>query len=96
MLGLEHAGEGLARIPQLIDLGLDCVRIDSRFVNGIAGPQAEPARRYLQGLVTLVQTMGLQVTAEGVRSTDDLALLWGMGFDAATGPALATEPVLAH
>ena len=95
MLGLEHAGEGLARIPQLIDLGLDCVRIDSRFVNGIAGPQAEPARRYLQGLVTLVQTMGLQVTAEGVRSTDDLALLWGMGFDAATGPALATEPVLA-
>lgn len=94
MLGLEHAGEGLTRIPQLIDLGLDCVRIDSRFVNGIAGPDAEPARRYLQGLVTLVQTVGLQVTAEGVRSVDDLALLWGMGFDAATGPALADEPVV--
>jgi EAL domain-containing protein (putative c-di-GMP-specific phosphodiesterase class I) len=95
MLGLEHAGEGLARIPKLIDLGLDCVRIDGRFVNGIAGAEAEPARRYLQGLVALVQTVGLQVTAEGVRSTDDLALLWGMGFDAATGPALANEPALA-
>ena len=95
MLGLEHAGEGLARIPQLIDLGLDCVRIDSRFVNGIVGAEAEPARRYLQGLVTLVQTVGLQVTAEGVRSTDDLALLWRMGFDAATGPALTHEPALA-
>jgi diguanylate cyclase (GGDEF)-like protein len=94
MLGLEHAGEGLARIPQLMDLGLDCVRIDGRFVNGIAGPDAEPARRYLQGLITLVQTVGLQVTAEGVRSADDLALLWGMGFDAATGPALVNEPVL--
>ena len=94
LLGLEHAGEGLTRIPQLIDLGLDCVRIDGRFVNGIAGPDAEPARRYLQGLVTLVQTVGLQVTAEGVRSTDDLAVLWGMGFDAATGPALANEPAL--
>ena len=94
LLGLEHAGEGLTRIPQLIDLGLDCVRIDGRFVNGIAGPDAEPARRYLQGLVTLVQTVGLQVTAEGVRSTDDLALLWGMGFDAATGPALENEPAV--
>ena len=94
LLGLEHAGEGLTRIPQLIDLGLDCVRIDGRFVNGIAGPDAEPARRYLQGLVTLVQTVGLQVTAEGVRSADDLALLWGMGFDAATGPALANEPAV--
>ena len=94
LLGLEHAGEGLTRIPQLIDLGLDCVRIDGRFVNGIAGPDAEPARRYLQGLVTLVQTVGLQVTAEGVRSADDLALLWGMGFDAATGPALKNEPAV--
>lgn len=94
MLGLEHAGEGLARIPQLIDLGLDCVRIDGRFVNGIAGADAEDARRYLQGLVLLVQSMGLQVTAEGVRSADDLDLLWAMGFDAATGPALAAETQL--
>ena len=92
MLGLEHAGEGLARIPRLIDLGLDCVRIDSRFVNGIANADAQDARRYLQGLVALVQSMGLQVTAEGVRSADDLELLWSMGFDAATGPVLAGEP----
>jgi len=91
MLGLEHAGEGLARIPRLIDLGLDCVRIDSRFVNHIAGPEADGARRYLRGLVSLVQSMGLQVCAEGVRSTEDLELLWEMGFDAATGPALVVE-----
>lgn len=92
MLGLEHAGHGLARIPQLIDLGLDCVRIDSRFVNGIAGPRAAAARRHLQSLVKLVQTVGLQVTAEGVRSADDLALLWSLGFDAATGPVLSSAP----
>lgn len=89
MVGLEHAGQGLARIPQLIDLGLDCVRIDSRFVNGIAADGAGAARRHLQSLVKLVQTVGLQVTAEGVRSTDDLQLLWAMGFDAATGPVLS-------
>ena len=89
MMGLEHAGEGLARIPRLVDLGLDCVRIDGRFVNGIAGDDHADARRYLQGLVRLVQAVGLQVTAEGVRSPDDLAVLWDLGFDAATGPALA-------
>ena len=95
MLGLEHAGEGLARIPRLIDLGFDCVRIDSRYVNGIAAEGADDARRYLQGLVKLVQTVGLQVTAEGVRSADDLDMLWRLGFDAATGPALAAVPALA-
>ena len=92
LLALEHAGEGLLRIHRLIDLGLDCVRIDGRFVNGIADPAAEDARRYLEGLVRLVQSVGLQATAEGVRSVDDLAVLWALGFDAATGPAL--QPVV--
>ena len=94
MLGLEHAGEDLARIPRLIDLGLDCVRIDSRFVNGLRGAEAEPARLHLQGLVKLVQAVGWQVTAEGVRSADDLDVLWQLGFDAATGPALLLESVI--
>lgn len=94
MLGLEHAGEGLARIPRLIDLGLDCVRIDSRFVNGITGPAAADARRHLQGLVRLVQAVGLQVTAEGVRDAADLEALWQLGFDAATGPAVSVPSPL--
>lgn len=92
MLGLEHAGEGLARIPRLIDLGLDCVRIDSRFLHGISADGAADARRHLQGLVRLVQAVGLQVTAEGVRHAGDLDALWRLGFDAATGPALVAEP----
>ena len=95
MLGLEHAGEALPRMPRLMDLGLDCVRIDSRFVNGLTGAQADGARRYLKGLVRLVQSVGLQASAEGVRSAEDLALLWGLGFDSATGPALVTAQELA-
>lgn len=95
MLGLEHAGEDLARIPRLIDLGLDCVRIDSRFVNDLRSAEAESSRLHLQGLVKLVQAVGWQVTAEGVRSADDLELLWQLGFDAATGPAVTPEPAVA-
>ena len=91
-LGLEHAGEGLARIHRLIDLGLDCIRIDARFIAGLSAPDAQPAAvRYLRGLVQLVQSVGLSITAEGVRSPSDLALLWSLGFDAATGAALSAS-----
>lgn len=90
-LALEHCGEALMRVPRLMDLGLDCVRIDGRFVNGIAQPHAGPARDYLRGLVRVVQSVGLMVTAESVRDAADLPLLWRMGFDAVTGPALAPE-----
>ena len=44
MLGLAHAGEALPRMPRLMDLGLDCVRTDSRFVNGLTGAEADDAR----------------------------------------------------
>ncbi len=87
-VGLEHAGEALARIPHLLELGLDCVRIDSRYVQGLAAADAGDARRYLHGLVQLVQSVGLSITAEGVTDEADLALLWSLGFDAATGPLL--------
>lgn len=88
MLGLEHAGAALSSDRALPDLGLDCVRIDARYVNGIAQADAADARRYLQGLVQLVQGVGLSVTAEGVRAAEDLDVLWSLGFDAATGPAV--------
>ena len=92
-LGLEHAGEGLARISRLIDLGLDCVRIDARFIAGLSQPGAQPeAVSYLRGLVQLVQNVGLSITAEGVGCASDLALLWSLGFDAATGSALNIAP----
>lgn len=88
MLGLSQAGEHLLRLPRLTDLGLDCVRIDARFVNGISAEHNLNARRYLEGLVRLAHSVGLSVSAEGVRSPRDLDLLWSMGFDAAAGPAL--------
>ncbi|NRF68950.1 EAL domain-containing protein [Aquincola sp. S2] len=93
-LGLEHAGEGLARIHRLTELGLDCVRIDARFVRGLAAADAsDDARRYLRGLVQLVQSVGISIAAEGVNDDDDLQLLWSLGFDAATGPAVTRAAI---
>lgn len=87
-LALEHAGENIARIDHLADLGLDCVRVDSRFLNGLTGPESGNVRRHLQSLVRLVHEAGLSITAEGVVASGDLSLVWAIGFDAATGPAV--------
>jgi diguanylate cyclase (GGDEF)-like protein len=87
-LGLEHAGEGLARVPSLLGLGLSCVRIDSRFLQHLGDASDPSARHHLQGLVRLARAAGLQVLAEGVQRPDDLEALWALGFDGAAGPAV--------
>lgn len=90
-IGLEHAGDGLARINGLMTLGIDCVRVDARYVRGLGAAGSASAGRYLQGLVRLVQASGLIVVAEGVDDDEDLDRLWLLGFDAATGPALVVQ-----
>jgi EAL domain-containing protein (putative c-di-GMP-specific phosphodiesterase class I) len=86
-VGLEHAGAALSGMARLYELGLDYVRIDARFLGGI-GHDAD-VRRHAEGLVALLRGIGLGVYAEGVSSPDDLRVLWNLGFDGATGPAVA-------
>lgn len=86
-IGLEHAGAALSGITRLYELGLDYVRIDGRFVSCIS--REEGLRRHAEGLVLLLHGIGLAVYAEGVTEAADLQVLWQLGFDAATGPAVA-------
>jgi diguanylate cyclase (GGDEF)-like protein len=85
-IGLEHAGARLRELPRLHALGVDYVRIDGSFVQGVATQTA--VRELARGLVTLLRGMQLQVLAEAVQDEEDLATLWTLGFDGATGPAL--------
>jgi EAL domain-containing protein (putative c-di-GMP-specific phosphodiesterase class I) len=89
-IGLEHAGAGLRELSQLHALGVDYVKIDGSFVQGVAA-QAE-VRELVRGLVTLLRGMQVQILAEAVRDQADLAALWALGFDGATGAALAVQP----
>ena len=88
-VGLEHAGAALSGMARLYELGLNYVRIDARFLGGI-GRDAD-VRRHAEGLVTLLRGIGLAIYAEGVSRADDLQVLWTLGFDGATGPAV-TQP----
>jgi diguanylate cyclase (GGDEF)-like protein len=85
-VGLEHAGAALSDNTRLYELGLDYVRIDARFLGGI-GNDAD-VRRHAEGLVALLRGIGLRIYAEGVAQAEDLQVLWRLGFDGATGPAV--------
>lgn len=87
-LGLEHAGEHLARIDRLYEMGLDFIKIDARFTRGMA---VQPEQvRFVRSTVMLAHGLGLRVYAEGVAQADDLAVLWDCGVDGATGPAVVS------
>ncbi|MCW5658841.1 MAG: EAL domain-containing protein [Burkholderiaceae bacterium] len=88
-VGLEHAGAALSAMTRLYELGLDYVRIDARYLGGIGRDAA--VRRHAEGLMALLRGIGLGVYAEGVSVPDDLRVVWSLGFDGATGPAV-TQP----
>jgi len=85
-LGVEHAGASMRGLSRLAGIGLDHVKIESRFVRGATSEAA--VREFATGLVDLLHGMRLQAVAEGIADQADLQALWALGFDAATGPAV--------
>ena len=83
-VGLEHAGERLARIDRLFELGLDYVKLDASVTLAVGGDVGRAG--FVKGLVTMLHTLSLQVHAEGVVSADDAQALWDCGVDGLTGP----------
>jgi len=85
-IGLEHFGRQFSQIGQLHDLGLDFLKIDASFIQGI---EANPGNQaFLKGLCGIAHSIGLQVFAEGVVSSAELEALKLVGLDGATGPAI--------
>jgi diguanylate cyclase (GGDEF)-like protein len=83
-LGLEHAGDQLARAGRLLEVGLDYVKIDAAVVQG-AG--SDPLRaQHAASIAAMLHGLSIQVMAEGVSDAQDAATLWDCGFDGVTGP----------
>lgn len=83
-IGIEHAGERLARIERLYEAGLDYVKLDTAVVHGASGDAGRG--NYLKSLVTMLHGLSIQVFAEGVAEQADATLLWQIGIDGITGP----------
>lgn len=88
-LGLEHAGEHLAHIERLFELGLDYVKLDTSVTRGVAGDAA--LAEFVKGSAWMLHGLGLQVYAEGVSSEADAQALWACGLDGVTGPWVSQQ-----
>ncbi len=80
-IGLAHAGARLRPLSRLHALGVDYVKLDAAFLQGVA--TQPPVHELARGLVTLLRGMQLQVIAESVADAADLQALWALGFDGA-------------
>jgi len=82
--GLEHAGHALHRLPRLVELGLDYVKLDASLVRGAGRDDA--VRRFVAGCAGLLAALPVTVGAEGVDDEADAKALWACGVQAITGP----------
>jgi len=83
-VGLEHAGERLARVERLFDAGLDYVKLDAATTHGLAADEARAS--FVRGLVAMLHSLSMQVFAEGVADGATAHALWACGVDGVTGP----------
>ena len=93
--GLEHAGERLSRIDRLLEAGLDYVKLDASVTLSMALDANRV--RFVEGLVTMLHSLSIQVIAEGVADEADAQALLACGADGLTGPwvGAAGEPARA-
>lgn len=86
-IALDDFGAGYAGLSTLLDLGPDIVKLDRALVSGI---DRDPRKRTLTaGMVSLCRSLGMAVTAEGVETEGELAVLIDAGITHAQGYLLA-------
>jgi EAL domain-containing protein (putative c-di-GMP-specific phosphodiesterase class I) len=83
-VGLEHAGERLARIERLFEAGLDYVKLDASVVQGVAGDSGRS--NHLKSVIAMLHGLSMRAYAEGVVEQADADALWQLGIDGVTGP----------
>jgi diguanylate cyclase (GGDEF)-like protein len=77
LVAIDDVGFGRSSLESLIILEPDIVKIDRKYVSGIA---AEPAKaRLLKRLVKVVNALGAELIAEGIEQKEELEILLDLG-----------------
>lgn len=88
-LGIDNTGRALEALADARSYGVDYLKVDSRYIRGLASDAA--LADFARQLVVTARAMGVSLYAEGVDDLQDLRLLWSIGFDGATGPAVTAS-----
>lgn len=77
LVAIDDVGFGRSSLESLIILEPDIVKIDRKYVSGVA---AEPAKaRLLKRLVKVVTALGAELIAEGIEQKEELEILLDLG-----------------
>ncbi len=82
-IAIDDFGTGYSSLAQLEHLPVDVLKIDQQFTSAIASGGARAG--LVAAIVTLAETMGLAVVAEGVETTEQRQLLLSLGCRAGQG-----------
>ncbi|MFN0153414.1 MAG: EAL domain-containing protein [Gaiella sp.] len=86
-LAIDDFGTGYSSLSQLHSLPIDVVKIDRLFLAGLGSSRRDSA--IVGAVITLAQSLGLRVVAEGVETAEQLSELVHLGCDLAQGFLLA-------
>ena len=84
---IDDFGIGFSSLSYLKQLPIHSLKIDKSFVSGMASSDRDAS--IVRSTIHLAHDLGLRVVAEGVETTETLALLAAMGCDDAQGYLLA-------
>jgi diguanylate cyclase (GGDEF)-like protein len=83
-LALDNFGTGQAGLGHLRDAPLDKIKIDRSFVRGAAGSASRNAA-IVRAIVVLAETLGMDTTAEGAETMEELGLIRRLGCSQVQG-----------
>jgi len=92
-LSVDDYGTGFSSLAYLRHLPVNEIKLDRSFLEG--APEDERAVAIIRSTVDLAHSLGLRMVAEGIESSDALAMVTGLGCDEAQG-FLWGRPVPAH
>lgn len=92
-VALDDFGSGFASIAYLKEITFDRVKIDGELISGIL--TSPKSRRLVQGILQLCSAIDVPTTAEKVETSEQMAILVGLGCDRLQGyllsPPLSAE-----